>query len=49
LTGISLKAEKTIERTSILAGQLEKVFLSLIIIKEEKIVMVSKLDIPYVA
>jgi hypothetical protein len=36
LAGISLKARKAIERVSILAGQLEKVFLSLVIVKKEE-------------
>jgi hypothetical protein len=39
LAGISLETGKTIERASILTGQLEKVSLFLIIIREKKIIM----------
>jgi hypothetical protein len=43
LTGISLKAGKTIKRASILAKQLEKVFLSLIMAREEAAAMTPKI------
>jgi hypothetical protein len=36
LAGISIKARETIKRASILAGQLEKISLSLVIIKKEE-------------
>jgi hypothetical protein len=37
LAGLSVKAGEAIERVSILAGQLEKVSLSLILLKKEEI------------
>jgi hypothetical protein len=43
LAGISLKAEKTIKRVSILAGQLEKISLSLIMAKKEETARASKI------
>jgi hypothetical protein len=42
LAEISIKIRKAIKKASILAGQLEKIFLSLIIVKEEKIIMILK-------
>jgi hypothetical protein len=38
LAGISLKAEKAIKKASILAGQLKKISLSLMIIRKEEAV-----------
>jgi hypothetical protein len=43
LARVSIKAEKTIKRVSILAGQLEKVSLSLVIIREEEAVIVPRI------
>jgi hypothetical protein len=42
LTGLSVKVGKAIERVSILAGQLEKVSLSLVMIREEKTMIVLR-------
>jgi hypothetical protein len=42
LAGVSIKTKKAIERVSILAGQLEKVFLFLMIVKEKEAVMALK-------
>jgi hypothetical protein len=42
LAKISLKAGKVTEKASILAGQLKKASLSLVIIREEEAVIVSK-------
>ena len=42
LAEISIKAGKAIKRASILAEQLEKTFLSLVIIREEKVIMAPK-------
>jgi hypothetical protein len=42
LTGVSLKAGKTTKKISILVGQLEKVFLSLIIIREEEAAIIPR-------
>jgi ribosomal protein L12E/L44/L45/RPP1/RPP2 len=39
LAGLSVEAEKAIERASILVGQLEKASLSLVIAREKKAVM----------
>jgi hypothetical protein len=42
LTKVSLKVGKTIERVSILAGQLEKISLSLVIIKKKEATIILK-------
>ena len=38
LAGLNVEAGKVIERAAILAGQLEKAFLSLILLKEEEVI-----------
>jgi hypothetical protein len=43
LINVSLKAGKAIEKVSILAGQLEKVSLFLVMAKEEEIVIILKI------
>jgi hypothetical protein len=43
LAGISLEAGKIIKKASILAGQLKKISLSLVIVKKEKAVMAFKI------
>jgi hypothetical protein len=43
LAGISLKARKATERVSILAGQLEKAFLSLVRAKKEEAAKISRI------
>jgi hypothetical protein len=43
LARVSLKAGKVIKRVSILAGQLEKISLSLIMIREEEAVIALKI------
>jgi hypothetical protein len=43
LAKISIKAKKTTEKVSILTGQLKKVFLSLIIAREEKATITLKI------
>jgi hypothetical protein len=42
LAGLSIEAGKAIERVSILAGQLEKASLSLIMIREKKAIIALK-------
>jgi hypothetical protein len=42
LTGMSIKAKKTTKKISILARQLKKVFLSLIIVKEKEAAIIPK-------
>ena len=42
LAGLSIKAEKTTERVSILAGQLKKVFLFLVMTREEEEIIALK-------
>jgi len=42
LAGLSIKAGKTIKRASILAGQLEKVSLFLVITREEEAIIALK-------
>jgi hypothetical protein len=42
LAGVSIEAGKTIERASILAGQLEKAFLFLVMVREEEAVIVLR-------
>ena len=42
LAGLSVEAKKIIKKASILAGQLEKVSLSLIITREREIIMTPK-------
>jgi hypothetical protein len=43
LAGISIKAGKATERVSILVGQLEKAFLSLVIARKEKAAITPKI------
>jgi hypothetical protein len=43
LAGMSIKTEKTTKKVSILAGQLEKTSLSLVIIRKEEAVMILKI------
>jgi hypothetical protein len=42
LTGISLKIGKITKRVLILAGQLKKIFLFLIIVREKKAIIILK-------
>jgi hypothetical protein len=42
LARLSIKTGEATERTSILAGQLEEISLSLIIVREEEAAMISK-------
>jgi hypothetical protein len=39
LAGLSIKAKKAIKRVSILAGQLEKIFLSLVMAREKEAII----------
>jgi hypothetical protein len=42
LAGLSVEAEKTTKKASILAGQLEKVSLSLVIAREKEIIIILR-------
>jgi hypothetical protein len=44
LAGVSIKIEKTTKKASILAGQLEKISLSLVITREKETAMVLKIE-----
>ena len=43
LAELSIKTEKEIERVSILAGQLKKIFLSLIIAREREVTIILRI------
>jgi chromosome segregation ATPase len=44
LAGVSIEIEKAIKKISILAGQLEKISLSLVMTREEEAAMASKIE-----